>query len=153
MQNNTKNIFSIVLEIMKLEASYEESQEEHNHLLCLLNKFGKDNKNKISIAKYQCDTFKKQIDELIKQISEMHLSTVEQIYYDLYKENSELLKKSWKCETEIEYISSSLIFDCICDDEIDSKLAKQRDELKEQKRIATEKMKDIELKMSVIYSQ
>jgi uncharacterized membrane-anchored protein YhcB (DUF1043 family) len=147
MQENKNNFYSLVSGVMKLEVIHETQQEEYNHLNYLYIAFGKDNRNSMDSAKYQCDTAKKQIDEIIKEISLLQLDSNMQEYYKLYKEKSDLLQKIWVCETEIGYIGAKLIFDCICDDEVDKEMADKRNQFEEQKKVATEKMKEVVLKM------
>jgi hypothetical protein len=151
MQKVNDNFFSIVLKVMELEAKYGEKHEGLNHLLCLLNKYGKDNSNKITIAKYECESTKKEIDELVKEVSGFKLDELMQAYYDLYKENSELLKKFWEHETEIGYLDSRSIFDCICDRKIEMENEKRRSELINQRKLVTARMEEIVSDMSTIY--
>jgi|GEM_PF-2306781 len=148
-----KNIFYLLIsQVMKLEVIHETQQEEYNHLNYLYTAFGKDNKDSMDSAKYQCDTAKEQIDKITKDISQLQLDSNMLEYYKLYKEKSELLQKIWVCETEIGYISSKLMFDCICDDEVGKEIADKRNQYEQQKKVANERMKKVVMEMRYLYS-
>lgn len=152
MEERKKQFFLLVSRVMELEGLYEMTQEKYNHLVYLENRFGKNNKSEMTSAKHEFETYKKQIDDLIKQISELELDSEMQEYYDLYKEKSEQVKQHWNLQTEIGYISSTFLFDAICDDNIELKLIRKNTDFKKQKKIVDEQIKEIVLKMQEIYS-
>ena len=152
MQDCNKEFFSLILSVMRLEVKYEEALSDCNYLSFLLNKFGKEVKDKLSIRKYECANIKKQIDDLTQQITELQFDSQMQSYYDLYKERSELLKTFNLTETKMGYIQSTLIFDCVCDAEADEKIVRERNEFKAQNQLTTTRLTDIFSKMEAIYS-
>lgn len=147
MRSKSENFFSLVSKVMDLEVKYEEKLDKYNHLYFLFNSFGKKNDHKRVVAQFECKLLKTNIDELIEQISKTAQDDDMKAYYELYKEKTELLKKAWNCETEIGYIDSRLIFDPICDDEIENGLSLKRDEFSKQKEFLEEQMKEITEKM------
>lgn len=151
MEESKKDFFSLIAEVMQLEVKHETSQEEFKHLQYLHYSFGKNNIHKMNIAKYESDTLKEEMDKLLKQVTELQLDAIMQSYYDLYKEKSELLKKSWELQTQIAYIDSSFIFDAVCDDEIEDETAKKQDNLKMQKEFLDNQIVEIDLKMKAIH--
>jgi len=152
MQDCNKEFFLLISKLMRLEVKYEEALSDCNYLSFLLNKFGKEVNDELSIRKYECANIKKQIEDLTQQIAELQFDSQMQSYYDLYKKRSELLKTFNLTATEIGYIQSTLIFDCVCDAEADKKIVSQRDEFKVQNQLTTKQLKDVFSKMEAIYS-
>lgn len=152
MQQKSKNFYSLISNVMKLEVKYEKSNERYNHSLDIFNRYGKGDKIELSMIKSECEADKKKLDDLIKEISKLELDTTMQSYYDLYKQKSELTKQFWNLKTEIGYISSTLVFACMSDQEVDIEISNNSEELREQKDAINNQIKDITDKMRVIHS-
>jgi len=149
MQQTKNEFYLLMSQVMGLEVIHETQLEEYNHLHYLYIGFGKYNKSSRESAKYQCDEAKKQIDDLIKKISELDLDNNMKNYYKLYIEKSGLLKKVWVCETEIGYLGSHSVFGSMSSDKT---IADSRSQYSEQKKAANEKMEEVVLKMKEIYT-
>jgi hypothetical protein len=150
MQYGIKEFIKLVNELLTLERDYQKSQSECKHFEFLLYNYGKDNSNKLSIAKYECEDIFKKIDEKKKEILNFSFDPQMQIYYDSYNEYVRLLERSWQYEIEIGYINSIFIFGCICDDETDTNLSNKRDRLKNEKEAIDKQLEEIDSNMKKI---
>lgn len=146
-----KDFYTLIFEISKLEDKYEELREHYKHLKNLWYKFWKDNRTKMNGVEYEYNIKKHQIEELTKQISQLQLDDTMKKYYDLYTEKSKLVKEYWSYQLEIGYIGSDLIFDCICDEEEDRKLANKRKEWRKKRTAAYNQIVNINSQMASIY--
>ncbi len=152
MENGSKDFYSLISEITKMEAEYEELDEERKHLEYLLYNFGKDNSNKLYTLANDIRTKKYLIDDITKKISEIELDSTMKSYYDLYKEKSVLVKKYWNLKAEAGYIDSAFIFGNSGDENSNNKTMVKRKELGEKQISIESEIKVIDIKMNILHT-
>ncbi|MDF2865940.1 MAG: hypothetical protein K0R72_758 [Clostridia bacterium] len=152
MENGSKDFFSLISEITKLEAEYEELDEERKHLEYLLYNFCKDNSNRLYTLANDIRTKKYLIDDTTKKILEIELDSIMKNYYDLYKEKAVLVKKYWNLKAESGYIDSAFIFGNSGDENSNNKSVVKRKELGEKQISIESEIKVIDIKMSILHT-
>lgn len=144
--------YFLISEIIRLETEYVKGQDRYSHLEYLLHIYRNQKENKEFMNEYKRDINDDKISELAAKIEQFDMDSTMKIYYDLYKEKSELLKKYWEYETEICKIDYRFIFDCIYDEEIDKQLANKRKTLESQQKSTDMQIQDITVRMQKMYN-